>query len=96
MTSATEELATTVECIGCGFCCSHNQCSESVRLFGVVARCPVLLWHRARIRYVCGLLYLIEYKDTSNAESLAIGEGCCSPCNEWRNNVNPRNKEDET
>ncbi len=69
------------ECVGCGYCCLKAQCAVSLDVYGPLARCKALYWNGSMYR--CGLAKLWT-------EELAIGEGCCSSLNTWRQDVRER------
>jgi hypothetical protein len=70
------------ECVGCGYCCLKAPCALSVRIHGYMQeKCPALIWSGTR--------YLCRYADHFKTE-LAIGAGCCSALNSWRQEVKDR------
>lgn len=78
-------------CVGCGWCCLHDQCGLSHRIHGYKRRCPELFWSSGQGRYLCRLA-----DDSGNAEarrSLFIGQGCCARFNDWRGDVRDRDDE---
>jgi hypothetical protein len=68
-------------CAGCGFCCVKAPCVVSIEVYGQTDRCPALYWNGQMYR--CGLAKLWT-------EELAIGEGCSSSLNDWRQDVKER------
>lgn len=81
---------TYLPCVGCGWCCLHDQCDDSMRRYGYKKRCPELRWDEEHMRYLCQAMggeagRKIRY--TQHA-----GKGCCAPCNTWRSDV--RNREE--
>lgn len=65
-------------CQGCGYCCLKVPCPLSVELYKGKEPCPALWWNGTMYR--CGLARLYE-------EELAIGAGCSSSLNSYRQNV---------
>ena len=72
-------------CVGCGYCCLKAQCGVSFERYGVQILCPALGWDGKR--YKC-VLY------ESHKEDLAIGAGCSSSLNSWRQDIRFRTRED--
>jgi hypothetical protein len=68
-------------CRGCGYCCSKAPCALSMELYKGKEPCPALYWNGTMYR--CGLAPLFE-------EELAIGVGCSSSLNDWRQDVRER------
>lgn len=66
------------KCVGCGYCCLKAPCPVSIEVYGVAERCRALWWNGTMYR--CGLARLYE-------EELAIGAGCSSSLNSYRQNV---------
>jgi hypothetical protein len=73
-------------CVGCGWCCLHDQCDYSHRLHGYVRRCPELVWDRGRGRYLCALVGNPEH-DAAIRGNQFIDQGCCARANPWRAEV---------
>jgi hypothetical protein len=69
------------KCVGCGYCCWLAPCVLCRTRHGLVKRCPELFWDGSKYR--CKLAD--NYK-----EELAIGCGCCSNLNTWRQDVKRR------
>jgi len=95
-TSSTDSLITYKACIGCGYCCMKSPCAVSLfAKYWKNGSCQALKWNGKR--YVC--LYIIDAKEIKRTErefDLAIGAGCCSSMNTWRNEVKNRDDEDIT
>ena len=85
----TEEIT---PCVGCGWCCLTDPCSESHRRHGYTRRCPDLLWDEKQGRYLCGLM-LDPDQGEEVRRSQHAGQGCYAPLNSWRKNV--RNRDDD-
>ena len=75
-------------CLGCGWCCLHDQCPESHILHGYLARCPEIGWDELLGLYRCRLADRKKYR-----ELLHMGLGCCAPLNPWRGKVREREEE---
>lgn len=69
------------ECVGCSYCCRKAPCALSMELYHGREPCPALWWNGTMYR--CGLARLYE-------EELAIGAGCSSSLNTWRQDVRER------
>lgn len=76
-------------CVGCGWCCLHDPCSESHRKYGYTKRCPDLLWDEENTRYICRLMLDPAYSEKVR-ESQHEGQGCYAPLNDWRKDVKNR------
>lgn len=76
-------------CIGCGWCCLRDPCSESHRRYGYTKRCPELLWDEENARYICKLMLDPEYGEEVR-KSQHEGQGCYAPLNSWRKDVKDR------
>jgi hypothetical protein len=74
------ELDESMQCVGCGFCCTKVICRIGSMFYGHYTNpCPALT--RDDDRYVCSL-YL---SDPARYEGvLDIGGGCCFPDNPLR------------
>ncbi|MHC1711101.1 MAG: hypothetical protein AB9872_02990 [Solidesulfovibrio sp.] len=87
--STSASLLSALPCVGCGWCCLSDPCTESHILYGYQKRCPDLYWDGEAERYQCRLA-----GDPINGERfrflLGVGEGCCAPRNTWRNHVTNR------
>jgi hypothetical protein len=68
-------------CNGCAYCCKQSPCFLSFQLYEGADPCPALYWNGTMYR--CGLAPLFE-------EELAIGAGCSSSLNSWRQDVKER------
>lgn len=68
-------------CVGCSFCCVKAPCALSVELYKGKEPCPALYWNGTMYR--CGLAPLF-------GEELAIGAGCSSSLNSWRQDIKER------
>jgi len=68
-------------CVGCGYCCLKAPCAVSIEVYGQIDRCLALYWNGSMYR--CGLAKLWT-------EELAIGAGCSSSLNDWRQDVKKR------
>jgi len=79
-------------CVGCGWCCMHDQCWVSHDKYGYLPRCPDLYWDGGLGRYMCGAM-----DDPENGRiarrKLFEGQGCCAPLNDWRGDVKNRDHE---
>ena len=70
------------QCVGCGYCCLKAPCAISVDVYkGKREPCPALYWNGSMYR--CGLAKLWT-------DELAIGAGCSSSLNTWRQDVRER------
>ncbi len=78
-------------CVGCGWCCLRDPCSESHRRYGYTKVCPELLWDEASRRYLCKLMLDPEYGEAVR-QSQHAGQGCYAPLNAWRKDVRNRKK----
>ncbi len=79
-------------CVGCGWCCETDPCSESHRRYGYQKRCPDLAWDDTLKRYICKLMLDPEYGEEVR-KSQHEGQGCYAPLNAWRDDV--RNRDDD-
>jgi len=72
-------------CIGSGYCCNEAVCIVGVEHHGPhKGPCRSLEWDEEAGRHWCGL---VRAGHVSEWE-LAIGAGCCSPFNPWRQEAN--------
>ena len=55
-------------------------------------RCPDLYWDAGAGRYLCRLI-LDPGRNQGVLLNLGVGEGCCAPLNDWRNDVRNRDKD---
>ena len=78
-------------CVGCGYCCITAPCilSVSLSLTDRAGNCAALFWTGER--YLCALVE----SDSRFKRELAIGAGCCSSLNTWRNDVKKRSRSDD-
>lgn len=76
-------------CVGCGYCCLKAKCTYGQVHGGDVHPCQFLIWSEPGQRYVCELV-IKAGPGSSQAEGLAIGAGCCSGMNTWRQDVRRR------
>ena len=79
-------------CLGCGWCCLQDPCSESHQRYGYVKRCPDLKWDDEAKRYVCGLM-LDPEEGEAVKRSQHAGQGCYAPLNSWRGDVRDRDED---
>lgn len=78
-------------CVGCGWCCLNDQCTDSMRRHGYLSRCPELSWDETAARYVCRTMLEGKSGDAVRHNQHA-GLGCCAPLNPWRCDVRNRDK----
>lgn len=76
-------------CVGCGWCCLTDQCTDSMRRHGYMRRCPDLFWDDAAGRYFCQAM-LTDKTKAETRHSQHAGQGCCAPLHAWRNDVRNR------
>ncbi|MGE4290581.1 MAG: hypothetical protein AB7E32_00100 [Desulfovibrio sp.] len=81
-----------MECKGCGWCCLHDQCELSHRLYGFRRRCPDIRWDEAQGRYLCALVLDPGHADEAR-KALFLGQGCCNRFTSWREDVRNRDRE---
>ena len=76
------------DCVGCGYCCLTAPCACGwTSVWEPGGGCPHLVWNGER--YLCERA--IEGPGASDFRiALAIGEGCCSSLNSWRQDVRYR------
>jgi hypothetical protein len=78
-------------CVGCGYCCISVPCYLSADGgYWVDGQCEMLIWSEKDKRYWCQLI--IDDPLIGGEYDLAVGCGCCSPLNTWRNNIRERRK----
>lgn len=76
-------------CVGCGWCCLHDQCTDSQRRHGYLPRCPELYWSDDAGRYLCRTM--LEGESGNNIRrNQHTGQGCCAPLNSWRQDIRNR------
>ena len=73
-----DEKPLSMECVGCGWCCSVAPCPYSMTKYCVTHPCPALYWDGERYR--CA-----DVEDLRLTGCCAIGAGCSSTLfNAWR------------
>ncbi|WP_078717951.1 hypothetical protein [Paucidesulfovibrio gracilis] len=85
-------MSESLPCVGCGWCCLHDQCDLSHRLHGYCRRCPEVYWSEELGRYLCALVGHVE-RDREARRALFVGMGCCYPASPWREDVRNRDEE---
>jgi len=78
-------------CVGCGWCCLHDQCTDSLRRHGYLPRCPELFWSEEAGRYLCRTMLEGE-SGAGIRRNQHTGKGCCAPLNSWRQDVRNRDE----
>ena len=87
----TENRMSYLPCVGCGWCCLHDQCTDSMRRHGYLPRCPELFWSDEAGRYLCLTMLEGESGDGIRRDQ-HTGGGCCAPLNSWRQDIRNRDK----
>ena len=94
-----KEIKPPAICVGCGYCCKQSVCLVGIRFFisktgldliDLKNGCPALVWTGKR--YSCELTLVSGEEGEDLRKDLGINTKCCSPNENWRNDVKEREK----